>query len=195
MPDRYGKYSYFDTPDGEDIPKKCWYVSKNVGRIAVATASLETLFGRGPRTPIAVLAIFAKHIGIAVSTGLAFCSGTYISQDLRQKDDAKNHVVGAAAASCVFGAAVGSPAKFWTTFAVLPLLAYCNKNAYMSGDRLWDRTNLMKMRTETATMDLHIFEADRWRKRSPSLKEMYDEKNEEFWRKQRASKSSSDSQV
>lgn len=33
MPDRYGKYSYYDTPDGKDAHKKAWYVSKNMAKL------------------------------------------------------------------------------------------------------------------------------------------------------------------
>lgn len=33
MPDRNGKYSYYDSPDGEDGPKKAWYVSKSLAKV------------------------------------------------------------------------------------------------------------------------------------------------------------------
>ena len=34
MPDRYGNYSYYDTPDGEDGPKKAWYISKWTAKLS-----------------------------------------------------------------------------------------------------------------------------------------------------------------
>ena len=42
---------------------------------------------------------------ITVATGLAFVSTTYISTELRGKDDATNHALGGIAGSAVLGAA------------------------------------------------------------------------------------------
>lgn len=45
------------------------------------------------------------HILFIVSTGLAYTCGAKISQDLRGKDDQKNHVAAVMSASCVVAAA------------------------------------------------------------------------------------------
>ncbi|KAF6019715.1 hypothetical protein EB796_021943 [Bugula neritina] len=178
MPDRHGKYSYFDTPDGQDAHKKAWYLCKNLGKLGFLTGTLDALNITKAQTKMGVLLVYGKHMGLLVGAGLAFTAATTISLDLRKKDDEVNHAMGAVAVSSLFAAYTASPFVMASLIGITVPLAYLNKTAFMDGVSPWH--DFKRVPKTEYPITYYNFELD---KREDTIKKRYDEKNEEYFKK------------
>lgn len=96
-------YSYFDTPEGEDIPKKLWYVLRPTTIIYIYCTTCDLLLYSKPVGSVAILKRFA-HLALpffTVPTAYVLVSNSLVN--LREKDDVFNWVAGAASSGVMMG--------------------------------------------------------------------------------------------
>lgn len=97
------RYKYFDTPDGQDIHKKLYYVMKPtiLGAIYISTA--DVLLNSRPKGYPTIIKRFAYISLPIIGMSTAFVLTTNGLCLLRGADDKLNWVAGGMAAGVVFG--------------------------------------------------------------------------------------------
>lgn len=96
-------YSYFDTPDGEDVIKKLWYVLKPTSLVAVGLSIADVLTVSQPKTYLQILGRFAYVSTPVLAAASSFVIITNMAASVRKKDDKFNWAVGGYAVGTVFG--------------------------------------------------------------------------------------------
>lgn len=97
-------YKYFDTPDGEDIGKKLWYVMKPTVLSAVYLSVGDILANSRPKGYPAIMGRFAYISLPLIGMSTAFVITKNLLTNIRGKSDKVNWVAGACAAGSILGA-------------------------------------------------------------------------------------------
>lgn len=126
-------YSYFDTPDGEDIAQKLWYVLKPATIFGLGWATMDVMLYSHPKGYFQTLGRYAYIAAPAIGMASSFVLATNAAANIRKKDDKLNWVIGGCAAGSVFGIWRKSTIRGFGACAVFSLAALVKKSALQYG--------------------------------------------------------------
>ncbi|KAG8042032.1 hypothetical protein G9C98_000023 [Cotesia typhae] len=86
---------YYDKPEGTDPVGKLWGINKYAIASGIFFGLGDSLIYTQTKNVLETINCFGYYIVPFVGLASAFACGTYISTDLRKKDDRWNYVVGA----------------------------------------------------------------------------------------------------
>ncbi|KAG5891675.1 hypothetical protein JTB14_020093 [Gonioctena quinquepunctata] len=130
-------YSYFDTPDGQDVVKKLLYVWKPTSLVAFAAGTFDVIAWTQPKGYLPTLGRFV-YLGAPIfGTTTAFVLTTNIAASLRKKDDKWNWFLGGFAAGSVLGVWRRKTIVGFNMGMLFGILAVCRKIAAENG---WEVT-------------------------------------------------------
>jgi len=98
------KSQYYDQPDGNDAFGKIVATNKFAVAGGLAWGTIDVLMLTKTQGYIPTLARFAYNIGPFMGMASAFTLATYVSTNVRGKDDKLNYLIGGMAAGGVYGA-------------------------------------------------------------------------------------------
>lgn len=127
------KYSYYDTPDGQDCFKKLFFAAKYGTVGALVTATADVLYNSHPKgytqTAIRYGFFLFPMVGIACTFTAITCAAT----SLRKKDDEVNYLIGGMCAGGCSGVWMRSRTFGSIAAVALGSYAFLKKNAVMNG--------------------------------------------------------------
>lgn len=145
-------YKYYDSPEGQDVFKKCFVTSKYALMVGLPAATTDILMYSHPQGVINTLARFAYINGPLVGMAAAFTVAANVSQNFRGKNDHLNYFLGGVAAGSIFGAWQRNLAVAVPVCLALGVAAMTKKAAVDSGYTFFPKINMAK---ETAWSAKH----------------------------------------
>lgn len=97
-------YEYYDTPDGTDYFKKLVSITKYVAPISIIVATHDVMLYSHPKGYGPIMARYLAYAGPALGMTAAFTTATFLSANIRKKDDYWNYLAGGVASGSVYGA-------------------------------------------------------------------------------------------
>ncbi|XP_061388986.1 NADH dehydrogenase [ubiquinone] 1 alpha subcomplex subunit 11-like [Musca vetustissima] len=98
------KTGYYDKPEGQDLFGKMVATNTYAATAGLAWSTVDVLMLTHPKGYLPTLARFAYNTGPMMGMASAFTLATYLSTNVRGKDDRLNYFIGGFAAGGVFGA-------------------------------------------------------------------------------------------
>ncbi|KAJ2948802.1 hypothetical protein O0L34_g8060 [Tuta absoluta] len=108
-------YKYYDTPEGQDIYKKTFVMSKYAAASGFALGTFDVLMFSHPKGIAGTVGRYGFFIGPLVGMAAAFTVTTNVLQNYRGKNDKINYAIG--------GAVAGTIASAWLRSGVLAVPA------------------------------------------------------------------------
>lgn len=122
-------YSYFDTPDGQDVWDKFLAVIKPTALVALGISTADVMLYSHPKGYLQTLGRYAYITAPILGAATVFVVTTNVLTNLRNQDDKLNWAAGGAAAGSVIGVWRRSPQIGFAAAGFLSLLAAGKKYA------------------------------------------------------------------
>lgn len=116
-------YHYHDTPDGEDILKKLWFVLKPAALVALGLGTCDVMLYSKPKGYMATLGRYAYLSMPVFGMTTVFVLASNMLRNARGKDDIWNWAGAGAAAGSVLGIWRGSPQVGWVNAGIFAAAA------------------------------------------------------------------------
>lgn len=97
-------YRYFDTPDGQDVVQKLWFVLKPTFYTAIGFSTCDVLLRSYPKTYSQLIGRYLYITGPMLAISSTFVIVTNLAASIRKKeDDVLNWAIGGYAAGGIYG--------------------------------------------------------------------------------------------
>lgn len=124
---------YYDKPEGKDPIGKVWGLNKYAIALAVGWTAVDSFYITQAITPLHVAQNFGYYLFPLTGLATTFSCVTYISTNLRGKDDRLNYVMGAMACLPVLHAWKKTTSFTLYGTAMLIAAAYLKKDSKING--------------------------------------------------------------
>ncbi|XP_072942778.1 NADH dehydrogenase [ubiquinone] 1 alpha subcomplex subunit 11 [Epargyreus clarus] len=146
-------YKYYDTPDGQDVYKKTFVLSKYAALSGTAVGTMDILLFSHPKGLFNTAHRFMWYVGPLVGMATAFTLTSSAAQNFRGKDDKLNYFLGGVASGTVFGAWARSPVVAVPMCLVLGAVAVVKKTAVEEGWVMFPKFEMMKETIQSVRND------------------------------------------